>query len=69
MLLTERFARETPRGWPNKGRFAKVKQSMARIKTVLTERKMVYQDTKKRLEQRQHQWRREELSKRSNKSD
>jgi large subunit ribosomal protein L47 len=55
-LVTDLGARENARGWSGVGRLRKVKESMARIKTVLKERAIVYQDTKARLEARQRQW-------------
>ena len=55
-LVTDLQARENARGWPGVGRLRKTKESMARIKTVLKERAIVFQDTKARLEARQKEW-------------
>jgi len=51
-LATDRAVQENQRGWSGVGRMRKVKESMARIKTVLRERTLVYQDTQRRLEER-----------------
>lgn len=56
-LLSEREARSVKRGWGGVGRMRKVKESMARIKTVLRERTLVFQDTQRRLEALQEEWR------------
>ena len=64
-LLTDRSVRDNARGWSGVGRLRKVKESMARIKTVLRERELVYQDTKERLEARQQLYFEEERQKRS----
>lgn len=52
-LLTDRAGRATVRGWSGAGRLRKVKESMSRLKTVLRERQIVYEDTKRRLLERQ----------------
>ncbi len=51
-LLTDRAAQKYRMAWMGHGRLRKVKESMARLKTVLRERTLVYQDTQKRLEAR-----------------
>lgn len=52
LLLTDRAASRSRQSWSGSGRLRKVKESMARVKTVLRERTLVFQDTKARLEQR-----------------
>jgi hypothetical protein len=60
LLLTDRANKSTTRGWSGSGRLRKVKEGMARVKTVLKERAIVFKDTKKRLEARHAQWKDEQ---------
>jgi large subunit ribosomal protein L47 len=59
-LVSDLASQDNARGWAGSGRLRKVKESMARVKTVWRERAIVYQDTKERLEKRQEQWRAEQ---------
>ena len=60
LLLTSRANEKFRAAWRGGGRLRKVKESMARLKTVLRERSLVYQDTKTRLEARLAAHRKEE---------